>query len=37
MFRRKAPPNDKARFTRTASKVKSINLPIRNLRGGLRL
>lgn len=31
------PKIDRKRFTRTASKVKSINLPVKNYRGGIRL
>lgn len=30
------PRRDKARFTRTASKTKSVNLPNVNFRGGIR-
>lgn len=31
------PRKDKKIFTRTASKVKSINLGVKNFRGGIRL
>ncbi len=31
------PKMDKKVFTRTASKVKSINLGVKNFRGGIRL
>lgn len=31
------PKADKAKFTRTANKVKAINLPQRVFRGGIRL
>lgn len=37
---KRAPANpaiDKSHFTRTASKVKSINLPVKIFRGGIRL
>lgn len=38
-MKNRAPTNpaiDKKRFTRTASKVKSINLPVKSYRGGIR-
>ena len=31
------PKSDKKKFTRTANKVKAINLSVKNYRGGIRL